>query len=609
LANYYWVGGTGTWNSTNTANWSLSSGGAGGAGVPTSADNAYFDANSDAGSAFTVTIGSVIVCADIIIGDGSTVTALDQSMTLNTSSANNTWSIHGSLYFPPTNFTRAYTNRVIFAADSGNYTITTNGATLTTNANTSSAVLFSGGANYTLGSALQAGNTNGAFAISGGGSLDTANFALTVRVLRLNSGSLILGSSTVTINPTTSVNSLISADTNVFTVNAGTSTINIANPNALFTGGGQTYYNVSFTSNANGTHTIRGANTFNDLTFTSQNATGIRPITFDNDQIVNGTLTLGIANTAIRRLFASSDIIGIQRTITLNGTLAALADVDFRDIKVAGTVATPWTGTRLGNCLGNSGITFDAPKTVYWNLAGAQNWSATGWATTNNGAPAANNFPLAQDTATFTEAGAAGTVTVDTTWNIGSIQMADGVSNRTTALTLATGTLALPIYGSVTLFSGLTLSGTGTLTFAGNGVTQNVTSAGVAYTQPLTVDAQGGTVSFKDALTAGTFTFNQGVVELKEGVTSTLTTFSTSGTVQKILRSGLGGVQATLSQPSGTVDVSYLTIQDINVTGGATWNAFVTDGNIDGGNNTGWDFFSQLGKYIYTRRKNKRILL
>jgi hypothetical protein len=35
MADRYWVGGTGTWSSTNTANWSTSSGGAGGASVPT----------------------------------------------------------------------------------------------------------------------------------------------------------------------------------------------------------------------------------------------------------------------------------------------------------------------------------------------------------------------------------------------------------------------------------------------------------------------------------------------------------------------------------------------------------------------------------------------
>jgi hypothetical protein len=50
---------------------------------------------------------------------------------------------------------------------------------------------------------------------------------------------------------------------------------------------------------------------------------------------------------------------------------------------------------------------------VYWNLAGSQNWSATGWASTSGGSPALSNFPLAQDTAVFDNAGAAGTVTLN----------------------------------------------------------------------------------------------------------------------------------------------------------------------------------------------------
>ena len=36
--------------------------------------------------------------------------------------------------------------------------------------------------------------------------------------------------------------------------------------------------------------------------------------------------------------------------------------------------------------------------------------------------------------------------------------------------------------------------------------------------------------------------------------------------------------------------MSYLTIQDINATGGATFNAYVNQGNIDAGNVDGWDF-------------------
>ena len=40
MANRYWVG-TGNWDTTNTANWSASSGGASGASVPASADAVF----------------------------------------------------------------------------------------------------------------------------------------------------------------------------------------------------------------------------------------------------------------------------------------------------------------------------------------------------------------------------------------------------------------------------------------------------------------------------------------------------------------------------------------------------------------------------------------
>ncbi len=128
----------------------------------------------------------------------------------------------------------------------------------------------------------------------------------------------------------------------------------------------------------------------------------------------------------------------------------------------------------------------------------------------------------------------------------------------------------------------------------------------------MTFDGVGGTFAFQDALTQGStraFTITNGTVQLKNGVTSTVGAFATSGANQKFLESTLAGSQATLSQASGTVNATFLTIKDINATGGATWNAFTSNNNVDAGNNTGWDFFTQLGKYIYTRRKNKRILL
>ena len=57
MADRYWVGGTGLWSSTNTANWSSdpSSSRVGGASVPTQSDNVYFDQYSGSG---TVTLNS-----------------------------------------------------------------------------------------------------------------------------------------------------------------------------------------------------------------------------------------------------------------------------------------------------------------------------------------------------------------------------------------------------------------------------------------------------------------------------------------------------------------------------------------------------------------------
>lgn len=150
------------------------------------------------------------------------------------------------------------------------------------------------------------------------------------------------------------------------------------------------------------------------------------------------------------------------------------------------------------------------------------------------------------------------------------------------------------IYGDLVISSGMTLTaGTASTIFSGVSVTQNVTSNGKTFDFPVTVTAPGSTVAFQDAFTQGatrSFTFTSGTVQFKNGVTSTVGDFVTSGTTAKNLQSTTAGSQATLSEASGTVNASYLTIKDINATGGATWNAYVDQFNVDAGNNDGWDF-------------------
>lgn len=62
MASRYWVGGTAAWDGSAGAKWALTSGGAGGQAVPTSADDVFFDAAS---GAVTVSCSAAPACRDL----------------------------------------------------------------------------------------------------------------------------------------------------------------------------------------------------------------------------------------------------------------------------------------------------------------------------------------------------------------------------------------------------------------------------------------------------------------------------------------------------------------------------------------------------------------
>jgi len=165
-----------------------------------------------------------------------------------------------------------------------------------------------------------------------------------------------------------------------------------------------------------------------------------------------------------------------------------------------------------------------------------------------------------------------------------------GYSGALTASTLV-------INGNLTFSSTMTfVASTSTMSFAQPG-SKTITTNGVTIDRPLSfpASASGGVWTFADALTQGAtraFNWTAGTIKLKNGVTSTVGSFGTFGTGQKFLQSSVAGSQATLSQASGTVNASRLTIQDIKAIGGATWNAFTNDGSVDDGNNDGWNFLA-----------------
>ena len=71
MADRYWVGGTAAWDSTAGSKWALTSGGAGGQAVPTTADTVFFDAASGAN---TVTIGAGVATCSTLTMTGFTGT-------------------------------------------------------------------------------------------------------------------------------------------------------------------------------------------------------------------------------------------------------------------------------------------------------------------------------------------------------------------------------------------------------------------------------------------------------------------------------------------------------------------------------------------------------
>ena len=524
MADRYWILGTGSWSSTNTVNWSASSGGAGGVSVPTAADNVFFDVNSNVGTgAFTVTMAnSPRVCNDF------TASGLDGVMTLAGSGID--LNVSGSLTFQATNFTRTYSGFTGFNA-------TTTGKTVTTNGVSFAGVNFNGvGGGWTLGSAL----TCTTFQVETG-TIDTSasgNYAVTANFFSSNTFSvrtINLNASTITLSGSSAINFAISTN---LTFNAGTSTINCSNASAGFTGGGKTFYNVAFTSTAIATASITSANTFNNLSVTGPTATGVANLTFAANQTISGALTTtGTAGN--RRVWFSSATYGIGFTLTVNSA-ASLTDADFRDIYVIGTAA-PISGTRIGNRGNNSGITFDVAKNVYWNLAGANSWWVdNGWCSSSGGTPSTNNFPLPQDTAIFDNSSAGTTITIPA---VNPYISGVSFASRTTLYTFnITGSTIC--YGSITFASAITVGAASQITMTGGGI-QTITSAGKTLNS-LVVDTYGGTVQLADALNIGsqTLTVTNGTFTTA-GFAVTCGAFSSSNSNVRAIN--LNGSTVTLS--------------------------------------------------------------
>lgn len=581
MANRYWVGGTASWDGTAGTKWSDTSGGSGGFSVPTTADDVFFDGASGA-STVTIATGNTGAKSITCTGFTGTITG-----TIAISVAGSITLVAGMTY-----------------THTGTVTIT-GAATLTTAGKSFSALTVSAPGNtVTLGDAL---NIAARLLSVSQGTFDTANFNITAGSLT-STGSIArtinLGSSTLTL----SGNAAVSFSGSNLTFNAGTSSLSLSGGNVTFAGLGLTFYNVTFT--ASGTKAISGANTFNNLTFTPSTTTGISTTTFDANVTVSGTLNCAGA-AANRRLFVISNGINVVRTLTV-GTLLA-NDCDFRAITIAGAAAGT-SPTRAGDCGNNSGITFPAAKTVYWNLAAGGNWSTAAWAASSGAAPAVTNFPLAQDTAIVEATGlnSGATITVDLAWNIGTVDLSARTVNTATVIINPSPT----IYGNWITGTGVTFSGAGTLTFAGVNA-QTITSAGRTWTQGISINT-GSSVTLLDAfitnrnltgaltITRGTFNANGYNVTLSGAASSVVSTGSSARTIAigsgTWTIAGTGGWSAASTgltiTGSGTISLTSASAKTF-AGGGANYGGIILDNGGAGALTiTGSNIFGALSNTV-----------
>lgn len=474
------------------ANWSSTGSGGVDSVTPTSADDCILEAGS---GNFTLNAGSLCRSLDCTTGSGNytgTLTGVAStaiSIGDATAGAGNvaikfssttSYVVAGNAAFSFIS-TSATQQTVDFAGKTnlGNLTFSGIGSNYLLTGNLSTA----GGLTHTAGTLNTNGQTVGLSGIAGFTCSGT------------NARTLTLGSSA--INMVSSAVGWTFSGSNL-TITANTAVVTISGASAPIILGGFNFNGMSMVLTGSGVSAINIGGASATLGNLTKNTTAIKTdsMTVNAPLICTGTLTLA-GNSTVNRLLVQSSVIGTSRTIT--AAVVSISNADFMDIVGSGSAA-PWTGTSLGDCLGNSGIIFDTPAPQSRSGSGG-NWSTAGnWT---------SRVPLPQDDV-FVGSGASGTIVVDMP-RIGRNVDFIGFTGAITA----SGTGASS-YGNLTLASGMTFTTTSVpYTLLGRS-SHTLTSAGKSFGNSLIINAVAGTYILQDDLTiviqlsvnGGTFTTN-----------------------------------------------------------------------------------------------------
>lgn len=536
MADRYWVGGAGSWNSTTK--WSTSSGGASGASVPTSSDSVFFDSNS--GTPGNVTNSANTSCLDFTVSvsgwqfNFANTMSVSGSMTLD---GGTTWINTGS--------------NLNFVSTTTGKTITTNGVSFAASFN------FNGvGGGWTLSGNLTSTNTGNSQLSAG--TLNLGGYTLSVFNFNLNvttqAKTLTFGGGNITITGSGN-NALNSSATGTLTI-TDTTLFNCTYSGAVST----TYVNVNALAIAKNLNFNFTAGTYT-LTFLSNNGDACGNVDFT-----------GFAGSWTPSSGGTVRIYGNLKLSTGMTTPASTVTFIFDAISSNQTNNI----TSNGKTLDYKQVTFNSSQTgTTFKLQ--DNLSISGGTNTNG--VDLQNGTLDLNGKTFTVAG--------------SFNTASGTKN----LTFNGGTLSISRSGNSAFNNAqptnfTTTAGTGTgkismtaaiaKTFVGAGSTYNCTLSNDGA-GTLTITGSNTFTTIDNGVQPTAFTFTA-------ATTQTVTNFNVSGTSGNLvtLNSSSASGNFTLSKSSGTVSADYLSITRSTATGGATWYAGANSTN--GGNNIGWIF-------------------
>jgi uncharacterized protein YlxW (UPF0749 family) len=602
MADRYWVGGTASWDGTAGTKWALTSGGAGGQAVPTSADDVFFS-NLSTGTC-TISTGNTGARSINCTGFTGTLTGtaaitVSGSVTL----------VAGMTY--------SYTGTMTLA---GTGTITSAGKTF-------GAVNISGaGITVTLGAALTQGSSSTTTFTLTQGTLALAGFTLTCGIFsssNTNTRAISFGTGGITLTHNSGAATVLSMATMTnfsWTGSAGTEgfsyTRNIATGSGTgtittgSTAGGtvSNAVNVTLRSQTNSTTTsVTTGSYIKNLTFGTGTGTfNIGTCTYNACGNLDNTIVDLRNSIALVPTFLASG------TIRMTGTVNALGNVTVNGSGITVTLIGPTalgtantftltqgtldlngstlsTGSFSSSNTNTRAITFGSANIALTSTTAATTVlsmaTATGFTWTGTGGFTRNMAATA--TVVFGTTGG-------TTSNAPNLTVNAGAS----ALTITTGSYFknLVFTGSTSTVTAFSLSMAGNLTLASGGTytsvvpafraSATVTSVGKTIGS-VTVTGSGITVTLADAmlitaLSGFAFTLTQGTFNLA-GFTLTAPRFSSANSNTRAINFGSGGGITLTSNDSDLFRMDTATNFTWSGTGGITLTGGGSNGRFDFG--------------------------